>query len=109
MYITLAFEARIVIHVVNDVTVIFFYSRLLVLKDCLNVPEFRKNLISVSSLCKLNYSFVFFMIDKFLLNLMIFICLRSLIDSFYCVSPLFILPSNESYHNSQEMKEPSTN
>ena len=35
--------------------------------------------------------------------------LRSLIDSFHCVFPLFALPSNENYNISQKMKEPNIN
>ena len=60
MYITLASKVRIVVQAVGDVTLILDESCLLELKDCLYVLEFRKNLISVTSLCKLNYSMVFF-------------------------------------------------
>ena len=68
MYLTLTSEARIVMQVVGDVTLIFFNNSLLVLKYCLYVPKSRKNLILVSSLCKLNYSFLFFIINRFLLS-----------------------------------------
>ena len=37
MYLTLAFEAIVVVQEVVDVTLIFFYNSLLVLKDCLYV------------------------------------------------------------------------
>ena len=60
MYITLASKVRIVVQAVGDVTLILDESCLLELKGCLYVLEFRKNLISVTSLCKLNYSMVFF-------------------------------------------------
>ena len=58
----------------------------LVLKDCLYIFESRKNLILISSLCKLNYSFkiknkkwVFIKLNNS------FICSGSLIDSLYRV------------------------
>ena len=70
MYLTLISEARFVMEVVGDVTLIFFFIIVfLVLKDCLYVFESRKNLILISSLCKLNYSFFFFLKKKgFLLS-----------------------------------------
>ena len=67
MYLTLASKARLVVQVVGDVTFIFYGNRLLVLKDCLYVPKSRENLISLSSLCKLNYSF-FLIINEVLLS-----------------------------------------
>ena len=45
MYLTLAFEIRIVMQAVRDVTLILDDSCLLELKDCLYVLEFRTNLI----------------------------------------------------------------
>ena len=70
MYLTLTSKVRIFVLVVREVTLILDDSCLLELKGCLYVTKFRKNLISVSSLCKLNYSF-FLIINKFLLNFMI--------------------------------------
>ena len=93
----------------RDVTLIFYDNSLLELKDCLYVLEFRKNLISVSSLCKLNYSFLFNNKHVFIKWNNSFICSKSLIDSLYRVIPLSFLPSNENYHTSQKRKEPSTN
>ena len=52
MYQTLAFEARVVVQAMRDVTLILNDSCLLELKDCFYVPESKKNLILVSSLCK---------------------------------------------------------
>ena len=46
--------------VVGDVTLILDDNCLLELKYCLYVPDSRKTLISISSLCKQNYLFVFF-------------------------------------------------
>ena len=38
-----------------------------------------------------------------------FICSRSLVNSIYRVSPLFVFPSNESYHISHKKKKLNTN
>ena len=84
----------------RDVTLIFYDNSLLELKDCLYVLEFRKNLISVCSLCKLNYSFLFNNKQVFIKLNNLFICSGSLIDSVYHVIPLSVLPSNENYHTS---------
>lgn len=46
--------------VVRDVALIFSNSSFLVFEDYLYVLESMNNLISISSPCKLNYSFVFF-------------------------------------------------
>ena len=92
----------------GDVTLIFSNNSLLVLKYCLYVPESKKNLILVSCLCKLNYSFLFNNKQVFIKLNNSFICLRSLIDSLYVI-PLYALPSNENYHISQQRKEPNTN
>ena len=59
MYLTLASNARIVMQAMTDVAFIIKNNCLLELKDCLYVLESRKDFISVSSLCKSNYS-VFF-------------------------------------------------
>ena len=109
MYLTLASKARVVMQAVGDVTLIFSDNSLLTLKDCLYVPESKKNLILVSSLCKLNYSFLFNNKQVFIKLNNLFICSGSLIDSVYHVIPLSVLPINENYHISQKMKEPSTN
>ena len=70
MYLTLASKARLVVQAMEDVTFIFSYNSLLVLKDFLYVPEIMKNLISISNICKLNYSF-FFLLNRFVLDWMI--------------------------------------
>ena len=59
MYLTLTSKVRIFVPVVREVTLILDDSCLLELKGCLYVTKFRKNLISVSSLCKLDYTVVF--------------------------------------------------
>ena len=56
MYLTLAFEARIVVQAMGCVTLILDDSYLLKLKDCLYVFESRKNLILVSNFCKQSLS-----------------------------------------------------
>ena len=67
-------------------------------------------MISISSLYKLNYSFFFFCNKQGFIKLNdSFICSESLIHSLYHVSPLSILPSNESYHISKKKKELRTN
>ena len=111
MYLTLASKLRIVVQVVGDLILILDESCLLELKDCLYVLESRNNLISISSLCKLNCSMVFFFHNKLVfikLNGSL-ICLGSLVDHLYPLYPLFIFPSNENYHVSQKRKEPSIN
>ena len=68
--------------VVGDVTLILDDNCLLELKDCLYVPDSRKTLILVSSLCKQNYLFVFLYNKQIFSNLNdSFICSRSLIDN----------------------------
>ena len=99
----LASKARVVVETVRDVTLILDDSCLLKLKDCLYASKFRKNLISVSSLCKLNYSLVFMKMND------PFICWGSLVDNLYCVTPLIFLPSNENYHILRKRKEHSIN
>ena len=68
MYLTLAYEAGIGVQVAGDVTLIFHDSSLLVLRVCIYILEAKKNLISVSSVCKLNYSFVFILF-YFIINM----------------------------------------
>ena len=50
MLMTLAFEARVIVQAMRDITLIFSNNSVLVLKNCLYVPKSRKNLIWVSSL-----------------------------------------------------------
>ena len=57
MYLILAFKATHVVQAVGIVTLILGNSCLLELKNCFYVSKSRKNLISISSLCKMNYSF----------------------------------------------------
>ena len=62
MYLTLAFEVRVIVQKVRDIALILDDSCLLELKNYLYVFfffYFRKNLILVSRLCKQNYSLVF--------------------------------------------------
>ena len=75
----LASEVRVVVQAVRDLTLILDDSCLLKLKDCLYASKFRKNLISVSSLSKLNNSLVFMKMND------PFICSGSLVDNLYCV------------------------
>ena len=51
MYLTLTFDTRIVVQVVEDFTLTLEKNCLLELKDCLHILESRKNLISISSSC----------------------------------------------------------
>ena len=39
----------------------------------------------------------------------LFICSRSMVDNFYNVTPLSLLPSDENNHISSKRKEPNTN
>ena len=79
-------------------------------KDYLYVPKSSKDLIMVSSLCKLNYLVFFFLNKRVFIKLHdSFIYSRSLIDNLYHVSLLSILPSNENYNVSYKRKKLSTN
>ena len=82
MYLALAFKVRIFVQVVRNVALIDD-SCLLELKHCLYVSKSIKNLISVSSLCKLNYSMVFNNETVFINMNNSFIFLGSLVDNLY--------------------------
>ena len=109
MYLTLASKARIVVQAIGHATFILDDSFFLEFKDCLYVLESRKNLISVSSLCKLNYSMVFYNKHVFINLNDSFICFGLLINNLYCVTSLSNLLSNENYHNSLKRKKPIIN
>ena len=93
---------------IGDVTLILENNCLLELKDCIYILESRKNLILVSNICKLNY-LVFFNQQVIIKMNVLFICSRSLVDNFYNVTPLSLLPSDENNHISPKRKEPNTN
>ena len=99
MCLTLASKARVIMQAMGDGTLIFPNNSLLVLTYCLYVLKSWKNLILVSSLCK-----YWFFYDKKVFTKMndLFICSGSLIDSLYCLTLLFVLPSNENYHISHK-------
>ena len=93
---------------IGDVTLILENNCLLELKDCIYILESRKNLILVSNICKLNY-LVFFNQQVIIKMNVLFICSRSMVDNFYNVTPLSLLPSDENNHISSKRKEPNTN
>ena len=73
MHLILAFEVRIDVQAMGDVTFILDNNYILEFKDCLYVSKSKKNLTLVSSIFKQNYSLVFFLyiINRFLLKWMI--------------------------------------
>ena len=70
MHLILAFEVRIDVQAMGDVTFILDNNYILEFKDCLYVSKSKKNLTLVSSIFKQNYSLVFFIyiINRFLLK-----------------------------------------
>ena len=73
MYLIMAFIASIVVQAVGDVTLVLEKNKHLELKGCLYIPEYVKNLISVYSLNKSDYS-VYFNKIVFIRNNDSFIC-----------------------------------
>ena len=108
IYLNLASNERIVVQVVEDVTLILEMNCLLKLKNYLYIPKSRKNLILVSSLCKSNY-IVFFNNQVIIKMNDLFICSGSLVDNLYHMTLLSLFPSNENNHISLKRKEPNTN
>ena len=77
---------KVAIVVVRDITLSFDNYRILILNNCLYVPSFRRNLISVSKLALDGYKVcldrnVFIMTNKQV------ICSRTLQDNFYIINP----------------------
>ena len=97
MYLTLASIARIVVQVVGDITLVLENNIYLELKDCLYVLESRKNLISVSSLNKLDYS-VYFNKKVFIIKNDSFICSGILVDNLFHITPKSLLSNVENNH-----------
>lgn len=79
----LAYDARIVMQAVRDIILVLGNNCLLEFKDFLYVPKLRKNLISIFSFKKCNYSVYF---NKEVVNRKrsSFIFLGSLADNLYC-------------------------
>ena len=94
MYLTLAFDVRIVVQIVWDNILILENKSFLEVKDHLYAFEFGKNLILISSLRKMNYSFI---------------SLRSLVENLYHVTLLLLLLRNENNHISLKRNETNTN
>ena len=78
----------------RNVTLILKNNKHLELKDCLCVAKFRKNLISISSLNKLDYSFI---------------CSSILVNDFFRITPISLLYVVKNNHVSLKRKTPSIN
>ena len=95
---------------VGDVSLSFGRNKTLVLRNCLYVPSFRKNLILVSKLFKDEYSILFdnkVVIKKY----KHFICSGILVDNLYTINPIppmmQLMERNNTSSNSNKRKEPS--
>ena len=108
MYFTLASVVSIVVLVMGDITLVLENNKHLELKDCLYVLESRKNLISISSLNKLNYLVYFNKIVSIRKNDS-FICSSLLVYNLFHITPISILYVVENYHISLKRKMSNTN
>ena len=77
-------------------------NKYLEFKDCLYVPKFRKNSISISSLNRLDYSVYFNKKNDS------FICSCMLVNTFFVSLLLFLLSIVENNHVLLKRKVPST-
>ena len=108
--ISLGDTTKVVAVAVGDVCLSFSRNKTMVLKNCLYVPTFRKNLISVSMLIKDGYSVSFD--DKVVIKKnKHFICSGALVSNLYIINPIepTVKPMeiNNTSPNSNKRKEPS--
>ena len=93
MFLTLAAGSRIPV-VAIGVFNFYFSSRVLILKDCLNVPNVRRNLISATYLGKHGYCII--LKDNVVIkNNKVFICFGNIVDGLYILTP----NKNELYNS----------
>ena len=112
MFLTLANGSRIPIVVVG-VFNLCFDSQVLILEDCLYVPNVRRNLISTTYLGKLGYC-VILKDNVVIKNGKVFICSGNIVDGLYILIPdkheLYNSElDNNSHVKSLKRKFPSTN
>ena len=91
----------------GEVSLHFGGHKVLVLKDCLYVPNIRRNLISVSCLACNGYSASFNKNSVSILNGEDKICFGMLIDNLYLIEPNTTLCIN-SHESNHKRKEPSS-
>ena len=107
MQLKIASSASISVIAVGDVSISFFNNLVLVLHDCLFVPDSRKNLISVSKLCNNSYSVSF---NKTYVSIMkeneVVTC-GTLMNNLYHIDCVVIQVDNVEH--SLKRKEPSIN
>ena len=101
---------KVAVVAVGDYYLNFGRDRYLLLKDCLYVPSFRRNLISVSSLVKDGYLVLFN--DSVVIKLnKRFICSGTLIDNLYITNPVSPSIQQNKLNNTNVLpckrKEPS--
>ena len=108
MYLIMAFIASIVVQAVGDVTLVLEKNKHLELKGCLYIPEYIKNLISVSSLNKSDYS-IYFNKNVFIRNNDSFICWGILVDNLFHITLISLLSVVENNHVSLRRKIPNIN
>ena len=112
MFLTLAAGSRIPV-VAIGVFNFYFSSRVLILKDCLNVPNVRRNLISATYLGKHGYCII--LKDNVVIkNNKVFICFGNIVDGLYILTldkhELYNFElDNNSHVKSLKRKFPSTN
>ena len=112
MFLTLADGSRVPV-VAIGVFNLCFESRVLVLEDCLCVPNIRRNLISATYLGKHGY-YVILKNNVVIKNDKVFICSSNIVDGLYILTPdKHELYNYELDHNSHvkslKRKFPSTN
>ena len=112
MFLTLAAGSRILV-VAIGVFNFYFSSRVLILKDCLNVPNIRRNLISATYLGKHGYCII--LKDNVVIkNNKVFIFFGNIVDGLYILTldkhELYNFElDNNSHVKSLKRKFPSTN
>ena len=112
MFLTLADRSRIPVVVVG-VFNLCFDSKVLILKDCLYVPNIHRNLISATYLGKHGY-YIILKHNVVIKNDKVFICFGNIVDGLYILSPdkhaLYNSKlDNNSHVKSLKRKFPSTN
>ena len=111
MFPTLADRGRILV-VANGVFNLYFDSRILILEDCLYVPNVHRNLISATYLGKHGYCAI--LKDNVVIKKdKVFICSGNIVDSLYILTPdkheLYNSElDNNSHVKSLKRKFPST-
>ena len=96
--------SRVAAVVVGVVTLHFEGGKILVLDDCLYVPDVRRNLVSVSYLSCNGYSSSFNKDSIFIKFNDDIICCRMLHDNLYLLKPLTLqINSHETNHKRKEI------